>query len=162
MKSASDIMTRRLKTVSLDDGVRKAYQLMQESKIRHLPVTDGSGRVIGMISDRDLHKAMTPRPESPYLESNDAEFAPDLAVKDFMSWPVKSVPGATKLENVVDIMLESRCSAVLIESSPDHFSGIITTDDLLRLLLALLKKGGGAKKLSLDHLITGEYQSFLV
>ncbi len=47
------VMTRNVSTVSLDRPVIHALHLMHENGFRHLPVVDGGGRVVGMMSARD-------------------------------------------------------------------------------------------------------------
>jgi CBS domain-containing protein len=50
----SEIMTRHVVHVTPDTGTRKCMALMSEKKIRHLPVIDRDGTVLGMISIRDI------------------------------------------------------------------------------------------------------------
>ena len=48
------IMSSPVITVGTDDAVRHCMELMTERRIRHLPVVDGSGEMVGMISIGDL------------------------------------------------------------------------------------------------------------
>jgi CBS domain-containing protein len=50
--AVSEIMTRNLRTVSLDDSVQECMQLMTENRFRHLPVVQGD-KLIGLISIGD-------------------------------------------------------------------------------------------------------------
>ncbi len=50
----SEVMTRSVKTVNEDTSSRQALELMHEGRFRHLPLVDGTGRVLGMVSVRDL------------------------------------------------------------------------------------------------------------
>jgi len=52
-----DIMTRDVETVSPKDTPFYALKLMLDGRYRHLPVVDG-GRVVGMVSIRDLRLAV--------------------------------------------------------------------------------------------------------
>jgi len=52
--TADQIMTSFLIAARAGDTADDAAYQMLESGIRHLPVTDGEGRVVGMISVRDL------------------------------------------------------------------------------------------------------------
>jgi acetoin utilization protein AcuB len=144
-KTASQIMSKKLITVRYDDSVRKAYQLMQDKKIRHLPVSDERGAVIGILSDRDLQKAMRPQ--------QDVEFDDALLVKDFMSWPVRTIAKSVSVEHVTTRMLNEKVSALLVVDHAHGAAGIITTDDLLKLLLTLLQKEPGWLQMSLDSAI---------
>ena len=51
-----DIMTANPMTVSPDDSAMDALELMRERKFRHLPVAE-NGKVVGMVSIRDLYDA---------------------------------------------------------------------------------------------------------
>jgi len=52
------IMSSPVITVGPDDGVRHCMTLMTERRIRHLPVVDGAGAMLGMISIGDLVRAV--------------------------------------------------------------------------------------------------------
>jgi len=51
-----DIMTSKLIHVTPDMTVDQAMQLMSDKRIRHLPVLDGAGSLIGVVSIGDLVK----------------------------------------------------------------------------------------------------------
>ncbi len=53
--SVSDVMTRNVISVSLQDNVMRCMALMTENKIRHLPVMSGDN-LVGIISGSDLMK----------------------------------------------------------------------------------------------------------
>jgi CBS domain-containing protein len=50
----SEVMTAPVKTASRDITAREALELMHEGRFRHLPIVDEAGRLLGMISIRDL------------------------------------------------------------------------------------------------------------
>lgn len=52
-----EYMTRNPKTISPDTLLPEAKALMMEFKFRHLPVVDGDGLLIGIVTDRDLRSA---------------------------------------------------------------------------------------------------------
>jgi CBS domain-containing protein len=53
-----DLMTPDPVTVRTDDGVEKAARLIAEEHHNHLPVTDGDGKVAGMITRADVLAAL--------------------------------------------------------------------------------------------------------
>jgi CBS domain-containing protein len=57
----ADVMTRDLKTARVDDEAIDCLELMAEGGFRHLPVVDGSGRPIGMVSQRDFVATTLPQ-----------------------------------------------------------------------------------------------------
>lgn len=50
----SDVMTRDVLTISPDTSAHEAARHMASRWIRHLPVVDGGGKVVGVVSQRDL------------------------------------------------------------------------------------------------------------
>lgn len=52
----SEVMTSRLTTVGLTTTVEEAMQLMTDKRIRHLPVLDTAGTLIGVVSIGDMVK----------------------------------------------------------------------------------------------------------
>ena len=86
---------------------------MQEKEIRHLPVVEDTGRLVGIITDRDLRSAAP----SPSL----AEFLPlgqrralvgatqtlqELRVRDAMTWGVVTTRPAASVSEAAAVMFE--------------------------------------------------------
>jgi acetoin utilization protein AcuB len=121
MTTGKDIMTSRVFTITADRPIIEAARLMKDKNIRHLPVTNHLGTVVGILSDRDLQRAMN------VLEK--------FSVEDFMSWPVYCVSESTPVKRIAEEMIAQKVSAFLVEDLNGHLKGIITTDDLLRLII---------------------------
>jgi acetoin utilization protein AcuB len=54
----SEAMRQEVFSVRDDQPVMEAVDLMATCRIRHMPVVDGEGRVVGMLSDRDVRSAL--------------------------------------------------------------------------------------------------------
>jgi CBS domain-containing protein len=52
--TVAEVMTKDVTTVGLGTSLREAAKLMADLWIRHLPVVDASGKVVGIVSQRDL------------------------------------------------------------------------------------------------------------
>jgi len=62
--TASEIMTSTIHSVRPSDPLRKVVGLLCRHRISGVPVVDGKGRLVGLISERDILEAMYPdRPE---------------------------------------------------------------------------------------------------
>jgi len=153
-KIAGNIMSKKLIMVNYGDSVRKAYQIMQERKIRHLPVCDDGGAIIGILSDRDLQRAMTPTTAKENGMEDGVEFNESFLAKDFMSWPVRSISKDVSVEDLAKRMLIEKVSAFLVTDHNRVALGIVTTDDLIKLLIELLKKEPDHLKHSLNAIIS--------
>jgi CBS domain-containing protein len=56
-RSVGSVMSTDVVTCSAGDGVDRLMSLMTERRIRHLPVVDGSGSLVGIVSIGDVVKA---------------------------------------------------------------------------------------------------------
>lgn len=54
---ADQLMTRVLHTISPETPITAALSMMTDRRVRHLPVLDGAGALVGMVSIGDLVKA---------------------------------------------------------------------------------------------------------
>jgi CBS domain-containing protein len=139
-KTAQDTMSARLVTINVNENMETAYRRMQRRHFRHLPVADDNGEIVGMLSDRDVQRAMISelRRELPTpVASETIRFDPEARVRDYMGWPVQSVDRGSDLRVVADRMLKERVSAFLVTDARIPI-GIVTTDDLLKVLMDLL------------------------
>ena len=117
------VMTKTLITVPIGTKLEEAAELMSEKRIRHLPITNPHGGIVGIVSLRDLNLASTPM---------------QTKVEDLMSSPVRSVEQDLPLRSAILKMLESKISCLLISDNRRAAVGIVTTDDLLWYLAHLI------------------------
>jgi CBS domain-containing protein len=52
--TVAEVMTKDVTTVGVGTSLREAAKLMADRWIRHLPVVDAAGKVVGIVSQRDL------------------------------------------------------------------------------------------------------------
>lgn len=137
-----DWMTEHVITVGSEDSLQKAVGLMEDYEISMLPVTDG-GKLIGIISDRDLKKA---------APSNAVGLDMDL-VRDHMSRvlvgavmtrnPI-TVPQDFTIEEVAQVLLDNKVSGCPVRDDEGTIVGVCTKSDLFRALISvtgLVRKG---------------------
>ena len=106
-KTLDQLMTKHPLTIGYEDGIEQAHELMLEHRFRHLPVTDPMGEVIGILSDRDIQRAMQVRRQGVELE---VTLPKNRKVKDFMNWPPFSVKDLTPLKDAVRLMISEKIS----------------------------------------------------
>ena len=146
-------MTKNLVTVESSRNLEDAYNLMFSNKIRHLPVVDKEGTIVGLISDRDIQRAMHSEVGDKYgFKTEQIEFKEDVKVIDYMVWPVRSFDVQTDIKMVIRKMLDTKVSSFLIKEN-DEVVGIVTTDDFLHLLHELLDEEGEQKQYVLGDVI---------
>ena len=122
-------MTPSPHTVGRNQPLSVAHRIMRDRRIRHLPVLD-SGRLVGVVSDRDLHLIES-------LKDVDPE---NVRVDEAMSPDPYTVDRRQPLIDVVADMVEQKIgSAIVLEEG--RVVGVFTVVDALRLLGELLRRG---------------------
>lgn len=84
---AGDIMTKQVRTISPDTPVGEIAEILEENKIKRVPVVE-NGRLVGIVSRANLLHALAARPESA-LGPNPEDRALRLAVIEALS----EIPG---------------------------------------------------------------------
>ena len=136
MRTTQGVMHKNVVTVSPDDSLIDAYRLMKAKDIRHLPVLDKDKRLVGILSDRDLQRAMISKKISDFQQ--ELHLASDLKVSDFMNWPVYTVGKDTPINKAAELILKHKVSALVVENDQGFVCGIVTTDDLLSYLVQVV------------------------
>jgi acetoin utilization protein AcuB len=129
-------MTRTPVTIGEDANIDDALHLMREKKVRRLPVVDRSGKMVGIVSDKDLlHAAPSPATSLSVYEMH--YLLSKLTVKRVMSTPVITVNPSTPLEEAARIMADNKIGGLPVVEG-DKLVGIITETDIFKILLELL------------------------
>lgn len=122
------VMTPSPVWIMAGSSISRAWAMMQEHRIRHLPVVDG-GRVLGVLSDRDLELVKRMRGVDP----------DDVTVDETMARDLLTVSPDSPLAEAARQMAQRKVgSAVVIDAGVPV--GIFTTTDALRVLTALLEQ----------------------
>jgi acetoin utilization protein AcuB len=131
MTTAQDLMTEDPVTISTYSTVREAARLLQTLDIRHLPVVDEEGSLVGMLSDRDLRSLALPQMVGGEY-SGDVQLGLDSRVASLMTADVLSVEAEDDVSTVVDVMLENKVGAVPVVDGDGALVGIVSYVDILR------------------------------
>lgn len=114
-------------TIGADQTMDRAHALMHEHRLRHLPVLV-AGRLVGVVSDRDLHMVETFPDVDPQT----------VRVEEAMSQDVYTVTPDTPLDEVADAMATHKYGSTLVVER-GQVVGILTTVDVCRALADLLR-----------------------
>lgn len=133
--TVADAMTPDPQVVRAGDRLLDAAGRMQAMGIRHLPVIDGDGKVIGMLSDRDLRTAVG-NPERVVGGQAAAVQLELLRVRDVMSAPALTVRPDERCAHVARFFADVHVSAVPVVDDDGKILGICSYIDILRALAA--------------------------
>jgi len=134
-----EIMTKNPEIVEETDLIRDALGKMLELDVRHIPVVR-SGKLVGMLSDRDIRDYSLPASEE-YYEPANARAKLDQSVATIMSADVTSVFQNTTLLEMVDLMIDDKYGALpVIEGSDERLVGIVSYIDVLKAVRSYLEE----------------------
>jgi acetoin utilization protein AcuB len=119
-------MTSEVHTIGDEQPMSVAHRMMREQRIRHLPVLH-QGKLVGVVSDRDLHMVET-------LDEVDPR---KIAVGEAMTTDTYIVDPDAKLDEVVRMMAAHKYGSAVV-TDHGHVVGIFTTVDACRAFADLL------------------------
>src|SRR5690349_8757191 len=121
-----DYMTPEPQTLGVNNSLLDAVLMVRRAGFRHIPILDG-GRVVGMVSDRDLARftpsMMVPLPPDEYNHVFESTEIGRVMAKS----PFTISPGAT-LAEAVDLITSNRLGCLLVVEE-GALVGILTKSD---------------------------------
>lgn len=129
-----DAMTPHPVTVGASTSLAEAFAALSEHAVSAVPVVDGTGHVLGVVSEADLLPGayvpdrrmhlIPPRPE-PAHEAR--------TVADVMSSPAATVRSRDDVVDLVGLMTEHGYKSVPVVDEQGDLVGIVSRSDLVRL-----------------------------
>ncbi len=139
---ASTTMTRDVVCVPPELPLRRAWGLMLELRIRHLPVVQG-GALIGVLSDRDvLLRASADGRGTPQVDGG--------VVGEAMTLEPRTCHATTAVSQLAQAMIDDKIDALVVVDHDDRRKviGLVTSTDLLWLLV-----GDESRAMALDFTV---------
>ena len=124
----ADVMTGKVVTLSGHHTFREAVNLMNDRHFRHCVVVDNNRKVIGVISDRDILRAMARNPNSQ-----------SKSLDQIMTRNPITVKRSTKIIDAVSKLIAKRINCLPVIEEDGTICGIVTSTDLLKSYQQLLE-----------------------
>ncbi|MGO8994894.1 MAG: CBS domain-containing protein [Polyangiaceae bacterium] len=140
--NVGDLMTTPVQSCTVDDSLQRAAQLMWEGDCGAIPVVDGDGRVIGMVTDRDACMAAYTRGQALW----------EIPVSAVMTREVHAVRESDGVEDVTGIMKSARVRRVPVLDGGQRLVGILSMNDLARHAQRAVGRSQKANGLSADSI----------
>lgn len=147
-----DWMTKDVITVGPETSMMKASKIMRERKISRLPVVDDSGRLLGIVSDRDLKEASPSKATS--LDMHELYYLlSEIKVKDIMTKTPLAVKPAETVEKAAVLMMNNNFGGLPVVDENLKVVGIITDSDVFKVLVEItgVTEGGVQLAFSLPN-----------
>ncbi|MFJ3235263.1 CBS domain-containing protein [Streptomyces sp. NPDC086787] len=136
----SDVMTRRVVALRTGAAFKDIVRTMQEWRVSALPVLDGAGRVLGVVSEADL------LPKEEYSERDvgrygqvrhfaEARKADGVTAGELMTAPAVTVPPDATIVRAARVMARSGVKRLPVVGSDGTLQGIVSRPDLLKVFL---------------------------
>jgi len=122
-----DLMQRDVKTVHHEDAVNDAVVTLTDSHVSALPVVDGSGHMIGVISSTDI---LTSEAEARDAVEREALFE-QMLVRDIMTPRPITVSPEAEVREAAQQMLYAEIHRLFVTSG-SQLVGVISTTDIVR------------------------------
>lgn len=133
--TVADLMSRELISVAPDDTVDRVVQLIHYRGVRHVLVVD-AGELAGIISDRDIKRALDPQrgKKKKVMNLGGLFFLLEpFTVREIMSPSVVSIAPDATVQAAAKTMVAEKIGALPVLED-GKLVGIITETDLLRYL----------------------------
>ncbi len=128
-----EIMTTRVVTVEFDDSLATVKEIFDSLRFHHLLVIGSDKRLCGVISDRDLLRAISPYVGTPSETVRDSATLKKRAHQIMTRSPITLRPDAS-LADAIQLLLSHRVSCIPIVDESFSVVGIVSWRDVLRSL----------------------------
>lgn len=140
----ADIMTKKFKSLSPDANAIEALDLLFEMEISGLPVIDERGKLVGMLTEKEILAAILPS----YVEKVGSFIYQDnpkaikqkiinmrgMQVKELMRRNVVTVNEKANLSEVARVMLIQKARRLPVLNQAKEVVGIISRGDIMKAL----------------------------
>jgi acetoin utilization protein AcuB len=135
--SVRELMTRQPVTLFEDDRLREAVELVTLHHVRHIPVLSRQGRVVGIVTDRDIKQTL-PSPLSSAAPEEYEALLETTPLGRVMSRNPLTVEPESDVADAVEILVSRKIGGLPVVHD-GVLVGIFTERDALRGYLRLLK-----------------------
>lgn len=120
----SQLMKKRVIFLPATASLDTAADRMEEAGIRHLPVADGSGRLVGVVTQRDVSRARD-------IEVTAEGKRRQLRLSDIMRTDVLKVPPELPAHEAAAMMIEHKVGMLPVVDGEQRIIGIVTETDFV-------------------------------
>jgi acetoin utilization protein AcuB len=130
--NVGELMTRNPEHIVTTGSVQEAINKLFELDVRHLPVVDEQGELVGVLSDRDLREYSQPY-EMQFENLTSTSEREATPVSDIMQGDVISAHPEDDVTDIIDMMIDQKIGAVpIVDPLDGNLVGIVSYIDILR------------------------------
>ncbi|MFF2411667.1 CBS domain-containing protein [Streptomyces sp. NPDC058092] len=135
--TVSDVMTHTAVAIGREASYKEIVELMHQWKVSAVPVLEGEGRVVGVVSEADLLPKEEFRQDDPKLpdQLEEASKADAVLAEELMSSPAVTVHPDATLAEAARIMARKRVKRLPVVNNLGMLEGVVSRSDLLKVFL---------------------------
>ncbi|WP_328619348.1 CBS domain-containing protein [Streptomyces sp. NBC_00354] len=135
--TVSDVMTHTAIAIGREASYKEIVELMHQWKVSAVPVLEGEGRVVGVVSEADLLPKEEFRQTDPSLPSQleEASKAAAVLAEELMSNPAITVHPDAPVAEAARIMARKGVKRLPVVNALDMLEGVVSRSDLLKVFL---------------------------
>ncbi|MET9322835.1 CBS domain-containing protein [Streptomyces sp. NPDC003038] len=135
--TVSDVMSDTAVAVGREASYKEIVALMHQWKVSAVPVLEGEGRVVGVVSEADLLPKEEFRQKEPRLpeQLDEASKAAAVLAEELMSSPAITVHPDASLAEAARIMVTKGVKRLPVVNDIGLLEGIVSRGDLLKVFL---------------------------
>ncbi len=131
-----ELMSKSPVVITPEISVPEALNLMHEKKIRRLPVIDAQGKLVGIVSEKDL-LYVSPSPATSLSVWEIKELVSKVKVESVMKRKVITATEDTPVEEAARLMADKKIGSLPVLRDM-HLVGVVTDTDLFNAFLGML------------------------
>ena len=118
--TVADLMSTALITLKPDEAVGDADMEMKYARVRHIPIVDDRNRLVGMVSNRDVLRALG------------KSKGKNIVVRTIMTTKLHTVSQDAPAREAAELILEHKIGAVPVLGDDQQLVGVVTETDFVR------------------------------
>lgn len=141
-------MTKNPTTVTPEDGIDTAANLMKKGHFRRLPVVE-DGKLVGFLNDKDIMR-VSPSPATTLSRYEVTTLLSKLKVGDIMQKNVISVGEDATIEEAALLMYKEKIGGLPVVSSVGAVVGVITETDIFKTFVDVMDLEEGRTRFTIE------------
>jgi CBS domain-containing protein len=136
-----EVMTSPAIFVHEDAPFRQVVKLLQEERIRHIPIVNSDKTVVGIISQRDLYKIQPPHKNEDGVWVYDLDMIDGFILRNVMIQNPFVLSDSCLLADAIGPMVQRKYGCIPVIDQYKKLCGIITQYDILKMAQQILEEG---------------------
>ena len=137
MKTAREIMTEKLLTTTRNTTLDQAHKIMEDNHIHHILVVDEKHKLVGIISDRDIKKFVSPFVGSK-IETVRDKATLALPVEKIMSKNIVTISPQKTIKACINKLIEHYIHSLPVVDDEGKLIGIVTSRNIFEYVLQMI------------------------